>query len=305
MRIAILAAGGVGGYLGVRLIEAGHEVTLLARGPHLAAIRERGLVLDSPAGNAHVRPALATDDPAEVGPVDVVVFAVKMPDAERAAESARPLLRPDTAVVPFQNGVESTALIARTLGERHALSGVSYISVAISEPGRIRQTGTFARFLFAERDGAQSARTDAFRAALGQAGVEAPVPDDIAVEVWKKFVLLVPHSSMTAAARCTIGEVRADEYMWAAFRRAMEETAAVGRGRGVALPEDVVETQMAVAAGMPADMRASQAHDLAAGKPLELEWLSGAVVRFGRELGIDTPVNSALHAVLRPYRLGR
>lgn len=306
MHIAIMAAGGVGGFLAAHLLQHGADkVTLIARGAHLAALRDHGLTLVGDQTTLTVPVPRVTDDPAAVGPVDAVIFAVKLADTEAAAAACRPLLGPDTAVVPFQNGVESTPRVAAVLGAAHACSGCCYVSVAIERPGVIRQAGQFGRFLFAEADGRQSPRTEALRAALVAAGVEAPVPDAIDVELWTKFSFLVGLSGMTAAARTTIGAVRDHPAMAAVYRRAIEEAVAVARARGVALADDVVARHLAFTASLPAGMRASQAIDLERGNPLEVDWLAGAVVRLGAAAGVDTPANATLHAVLQPFAAGR
>jgi 2-dehydropantoate 2-reductase len=204
MRVAIMAAGGVGGYLGVRLAEHGTEVAMIARGRHLEAIRANGLAVATNQGTIAARPVLATDDPSEIGPVDVVVFAVKLRDSAAAAEASRPLIGPDTVVIPFQNGVESTDVLARALGPRHAAAGCAYIAISIVEPGVLKKVGDLERFCFAEADGAQSPRIEAFRAALDAAGVVAPAVDDIRVEIWRKFAFLAAMSGMTAASRSPI-----------------------------------------------------------------------------------------------------
>ncbi|MFO1184231.1 MAG: 2-dehydropantoate 2-reductase [Bauldia sp.] len=304
MRIAIVAAGGVGGFLGARLIAAGVEVALLARGAHLAAIRTHGLSLETPSGTTTVRPATITDNPADIGEVDIVIFAVKLPDGETAAAACRPLIGPETGVVPFLNGVEATPLLAKTLGPQHAMMGCCYIFAEVAGPGRIRQTGSGARFLFGEADGGQSQRSNALRAALVSAGLDAPLPGDMRVEVWRKFAFLATISGFTAAARAPIGALRSAPRTRALMRRAIEEAVAVAAACGVGLPGDTVERHMTFLDSLPPESRASQANDLAAGRPLELEWLSGAVARLGLENGVATPVHETLTAVLLPHAKG-
>lgn len=305
MRIATMATGGIGGYLAVRLIQAGHEVATVARGAHLEAIRRDGLTLVAPDGRTTARPSLATSDPVEIGPVDAVIFAIKGDGLETAAEACRPLLGPETAVVPFLNGVEAAGRLAAILPERNVADGVAYISTTIVAPGVIQQTGAFARFVFAERDSSASPRIRALRAALTEAGVDSPDTDDIARELWSKFVLFAAVSGVTAAARCTMGDVRSSAPLGQLFRDVIAETAALGRARGVALPETIEADTWAFAEGLPAAMRASTAVDLEQGRPLEIEWISGAVARLSKAAGLDAPVNRALHAVLCPHRDGR
>jgi len=304
MRIAVMAAGAVGGYLAAHLERSGIEVALVARGAHRDALRDQGLTLIQETGQFTVKPRLVADDPAAIGEVDAVLFAVKLADTERAAEMCRPLLHADTAIIPFQNGVESTARIDAVLGGTHACSGCCYVSVALDGPGVVRQAGQFGRFLFAEADGRQSPRITALRALFQQAGIDAPVTENIAVELWTKFSFLAALSGVTAAARTTIGTVRDNPHLFATYRRAIEETVAVAQARGVPLPDSLVETHLEFSATLPAGMRASQAIDLARGKPLEVDWLSGAVARLGAEAGVDVPVHATLHALLQPFAAG-
>ncbi len=305
MRLAMMATGGVGGYVGAKLVEAGVDVAMMARGRHLEAIRQDGLRVVTPERTIVARPAIASNDPKEVGPVDYVIFAVKLQDTRSAAEFIRPMLGPNTAVVPFQNGVDAVETLTAVLGPTPVMMGACYISSNISAPGEITQTGSFARFVFGEPDGTQSERSERLREVFLSAKLEAPVPKDIRVDVWRKFAFLSSMSGITAASRAPISVVRGDPAMRETLRRAIAETTAVARAKGVALPDDTVEAHMKMVEGLPADMLASQAHDLLAGKPLELEGLSGAVVRLGKELGVDTPVHQAFYAVLLPYVNGK
>lgn len=305
MRLAMMATGGVGGYVGAKLVEAGIDVAMMARGRHLEAIRRDGLKVVTPERTIVARPAIATDDPNEVGPVDYVIFAVKLPDTRSAAEFIRPLVGPSTAVVPFQNGVEATEILSDVLGAVPVMMGLCYISSNITAPGEITQTGTFARFVFGEPDGEQSDRSNRLREIFLRAKLEAPVPGDIRVDVWRKFAFLSSMAGMTAAARVPISVIRTDPPMREVLRRAIAEATAVARALGLALPDDTVDAHMKMIEGLPPDMLASQAHDLIAGRPLELEGLSGAVVRLGKEHGVDTPIHQTFHAVLRPYVNGK
>jgi 2-dehydropantoate 2-reductase len=304
MRIAILAAGAVGGYVGARLGKAGHDVALVARGDHLAAIRANGLTVRTPDGEIGFSPSVATDDPAEIGPVDAVVFAVKAHHAEAAAKQCKPLLRPGTGVVPFLNGVEAGEILATAVGAEATMLGTCYIFSRIAAPGIVQQTGASARFLFGETDGAQSKRSHALRRAFTDAGMVCPEPDDIRVELWQKFVFLASIAGMTTAARTTVGNIRDNPPMTALFVRAMKEVADVAAARGITLPPSVIDEHMAFVANAPSGARNSMAQDLDAGLPIEIEWLSGAVVRLGREAGVDTPVHQTFHAVLQPFAAG-
>lgn len=305
MRIATVATGGVGGFLAVRLARIGLEVACIARGTQLEAIRKRGLRLESRDGSEMVIPWRSTADPATIGPVDVVIFAVKAGALDEAAPLCRPLLGPDTVVVPFLNGVEASDRLAEVLPPENVADGVAYVSTTIREPGVVVQTGDFARFHFGERDNRASPRLALLRGTLREAGIEAPETANVAREVWTKFVFFAALSGVTAAARCTLGEVRAHPETTALFRAAMEEVAMLGRALGVSLDPGVVERQWQLAATAPDTLRASTAIDLAAGRPLETPWINGAVVRLSRAAGIEAPVNRTLAALLAPAIAGR
>lgn len=304
MRIGVISAGGVGGYLAALLLQAGADVSVVARGRHLDAIRSDGLRLTTPDGTITTSPRIATSDAAEIGPVDIVVFAVKMPDLAAAASAALPMLGPGTGMIPFQNGVEATGLLAPIVGPGRAMAGACYIFSEIEAPGHIRQVGAPGRFFFAEADGSQSERSRAFRTLLAGAAIDAPEPADMRLEMWKKFTYLVAMSGMVAATRSNVGAVRSDPVMRAAFGRAIDEALAVARAEGVPMPADSPARYHRFLDGAPAEARSSMAKDLDAGKPIEAEWLNGAIDRLGRRHGIDTPVHSTLYAVLRPFAGG-
>jgi len=304
MRIGVFGAGAVGAYFGGRLAEAGEDVTFIARGAHLAAIRRGGLRVESPNGDIHLRPAKATDRPAEVGPVDYLLFAVKLFDTETTAEACKPMVGPDTAVVCLQNGVESETVVGRILGSDHIMGGTVYIASVIAEPGLVRQTGSFARMIFGEMDGRRSARGVALEAACRKAGIDVTFSEQVETEIWMKFVVLVALSGVTTVTRKPVGVLRADPDTRALFRNAIAEAVAVGCAQGVGLPEDAVERQMAVVDGWPPDMVASMLHDLNAGRRMELDYFSGAVCRLGRAAGVSTPVHDVLYAALKPYKDG-
>ncbi|MDD9878999.1 MAG: 2-dehydropantoate 2-reductase, partial [Magnetovibrio sp.] len=229
MRIAIMATGGVGGVFGAKLAAAGEDVHFIARGAHLEAIRQAGLRIETDDGPVVVADAQATDDPEAIGPVDVVVFAVKLWDTESAADMCRPLLGPETVVIPFQNGVTATETIAGILGEAHTGGGVSRVSSYIEAPGVIRQVGAFASLSFAEADGGRSPRMEAFLAACENAGIDANIPSDITRAVWQKFIFLVALSGLTTAARSPVKLVFEGPEGLSALENSMAETAAVGR----------------------------------------------------------------------------
>lgn len=296
----MMGSGGIGGYFGGRLAARGYDVTFIARGRHLDAIRARGLRIDSrDMGDALVRPARATDNPAEVGPVDYVIIGVKLWDTAEAGRAILPMLGPETTVLSLQNGVECDDILAPIVGAERLIGGVSFIASAIAEPGVIRHIGTLHRVVMGEPAGGSSPRVEALREALTAAGVVAEISDDIERSIWEKFVFLVGLSAATSLMRTTIGPIRQDPDRREMLATIMREAVAVGRARGVALPEDYAEDRLAFVDGLPEDMTSSMHHDLEAGKPLEVAWLSGAVARFGRDLGIPTPVNQAVYAVLK------
>lgn len=305
MRIAVFGAGAVGGYFGARLADGGRDVVFIARGRHLDAIRQTGLRIESPNGNLTIHPAQAADDPASVGPVDYLMFAVKLFDTEAVAEACRPMVGPDTTVLALQNGVETEEILGRVLGERHVLGGTVYISAVVAEPGLIRQTGGFARMIFGELDGSMSKRGKAFEAACKAAGIDAVFSPAVTTEIWMKFIVLVALSGATTVTRKPVGLLRADPDTRMLLYNAIAEAVAVGRARGVTLPGDAVERQMAVLDGWPPEMVASMLHDLDGGRRMELDHFSGAVARLGRQYGVPTPVHDTLYAALKPYKDGQ
>ncbi|MEC8371742.1 MAG: 2-dehydropantoate 2-reductase [Pseudomonadota bacterium] len=304
MKFAILGAGAVGGYFGARLAEAGEDVTFMARGAHLEAIRSTGLRIESENGEAHIHPAQASDDPAEVGPVDYVLFAVKLFQTEETAGFAKPLVGPNTTLVALQNGVECANVLSAVHGKEKVLNGTSYIAAVIAEPGLIRQTGTFASFAFGEQDGTMSDRGQRLKEAADKAGLNPTYSSNVESLVWMKFLLIATMSSITTSTRKPIGELRDDPDIRPVIVASLEESIAVGRAMGVDLPENAMEQQLKRIAEFPAAMVASMYHDLHANKPTELEWMSGAVRRFGKQCGIPTPTHDAFYAILKPYRDG-
>lgn len=301
-----MGSGGVGGYLGGRLAASGQEVTFIARGAHLAAIRNQGLRIESPGlGDVTVHPAQATDDAASVGPADLVIFAVKLYDTEAAAAATRPLLGPHTGVVTFQNGVDSTGVLARVLGPDHVIGGVAQIAAVIAEPGVIRHTGTMASFAFGELDGARSERVGALAAALQAAGVEHRISADIDRDIWDKMAFLATFAGLTALMRLPIGPIREDAETRAMLRDGLREALAVARARGIALPDDFVERTLERCDRLPYEMKSSMLQDLERGRRLELPWLSGAIVRLGQELGVPAPTHAFITTALKLHAGGR
>jgi len=300
MKIAAMGAGGVGGYFGARLQQAGHDVTFFARGRHLEAIRTNGLKVESPHGNACLK-VRVLEDPREANVVDVVLFAVKLWDTETAAERLRPVVGPETAIIPFQNGVESIARLRKVFPEKAVLGGSAYIATRVKSPGVIEHTGEMSRLQFGPVLPSQKDKAVAFLAACREAKINAEIPDDIVRANWEKFVFLVAVSSATAVARAPLGVVRSDPDLRWLFEQAMRETWRLGRARGVALADDFVEARVKFADGLHADMKASLAHDLENRGRLEAPWLCGAVASMSEEAGLDAPVNRAVYAALKPY----
>jgi 2-dehydropantoate 2-reductase len=304
MRIAVIGAGGVGGAFGAALAKAGSEVTFLARGAHLAAMRRGGLRLVSPRGDLHLNPVNATDEPDSIGQVDFVLFCVKLWDVESAGAAIRPLMGPSTAVIPLQNGIDASERLIPILGPGAVMGGVAQISATIAEPGVIRQTGTFMRLVFGELDGRPSERGAAFLALCQAAKFEAVNSNTILSALWEKFVLLATNSSVVALTRLPFGKLRDDPEVFALFEKGVGEVAAVGRARGIALPPDLEAKALQATRNLPAEMLPSMAVDLMRGNRLELPWLAGKVVALGRELGIPTPTFDVMYRALKPYANG-
>ena len=300
MRIAIVGSGGVGGYFGGRLAAAGADVTFLARGAHLEAMRARGLRIDSPKGNVHLPRVKAESDPTVVGPVDVAFFAVKLYDTDGALALLRPLVGPDTVVIGFQNGVETVASLTRAVGPSHTAGGVSYVSAVIAEPGVIRHTA-MDHLIFGKPDGSRSPQLEALLEACRPAGFQATLSTDITVDIWTKFVRLSVFSGMTAVTRSPIGVIVNDPELLEMLKAAVRETLAVARAKGVAVSGTIDDDVAAAYKALPPQAKASMLEDLERGRRIELPWLSAAVVRLGREVGVPTPTHTFINAVLKPH----
>ncbi|MFO1304225.1 MAG: 2-dehydropantoate 2-reductase [Burkholderiales bacterium] len=301
MRIAVIGTGGVGGYFGGRLAQAGHEVAFLARGAHLAALRERGLVIESGSGNATIANAVFTDDIAAIPPCDVAMVCVKLWDVEATAGQLSTLLAKGGVAIPFQNGVDAPDILGRALGEERVLGGIAYIAATIRAPGVIAHTGSMARLVAGAFDPRTASAAQAFRDACASGNVQCDVSADVRRALWEKFCMLSAMSGCTSMARQPVGVIRGDPDLRATFEAAVAEAAAVGRARGVALADEYVARQLAFLDGLPAEMRSSMQNDLAAGRRLEAPWLSGAVVRMARESGLAAPVSATLYAAAKPY----
>jgi 2-dehydropantoate 2-reductase len=306
MHFAIFGSGAVGGYYGAKLARAGERVTFLARGPHLRAIRERGLLIWSPLGDFVVRSA-GEDDPARVGVVDIVLFAVKTYDNAAAIAALAPLVGPDTVVLTLQNGVESVEELATALGRDRVIGGATYVATGITLPGLIEQTGTHRRIVFGEVFGDRhevSHRVKRIGEALEAADIETETVADARTPLWEKFIYLAPFAGFTGAARLPIGPLWAEPDFRRLFMQATAEVAAVAHAEGVTLGQDLAERIERYTNALPGSTRSSLLIDLSQGKRIEVEALQGAVVRRGRAAGVPTPILSALYAVLRPYALG-
>jgi 2-dehydropantoate 2-reductase len=300
----MMAAGAVGGYFGARLAAAGHDVVFFARGAHAEAIRRNGLKVESALGDVLIKDAQVSDDPASIAPVDLVFFAVKLWDTEKAAESLRPLIGPNTRVITLQNGVDSVERLTPILGDTAVIGGSTYLVTVIAEPGVIRHTSPFARVRCGRLDGRPDSVLNGYVEQARAAGIDITVSDNMQTDLWKKFVMLSGTSSMTASTRHPIGPIRTDPELRALFFKLMGEAMAVGKAAGVAFPPDYpAELEQAVEA-FPPTMKASMAHDLERGNRLELDWLAGKVVALGRALGVPTPANEAVYATLKLHRMG-
>jgi 2-dehydropantoate 2-reductase len=300
MRIAILGSGGVGGYYGALLAASGNDVAFIARGAHLAALRERGLEVQSVHGDLHLETVRATDDPAQIGPVDLVLVAVKTYDLEAATLEAKPLAGRDTVVLPLLNGLDAADRLAAVLGEETVLGGMTHISSGVAAPGVIRQVSPLRRITLGERDGSSSARAEAVAQVLGAAGAEVAVTRQIQVALWSKFLFIASIGGICCLARQPMGQVLAMPETRQLYGEALREIEALARARGIGLPAEVVEQALQISEGFPPETKPSMLADLEAGRRLELEAMSGTVVRYGREAGVPTPVHWAVYAALKP-----
>ena len=304
MRIAVMGSGAVGGYFGGLLSRAGHEVSFIARGEHLAAMRANGLTLETPKGTLKVDRARFVATPEEAGAVDVVLFAVKAYDIESAAAPLKPLVAQGATVVSVLNGVDHQDRIGRVVGAAQVIGGLAMVSGVIVAPGVIRYTSDMSALRFGEADGSMSPRVLAFRDACVSAGFAAEAMPDIRAAQWSKFVALSTNAALCSLFRLPVGYIYHDPEIIPMAMRAFGEVAALARAQGIAIPDDIAERSLAVHQGFPKTLYASMYHDLAKGRPLELDSLSGYVVRKGRELGVPTPVHEFVYLALKPYLHG-
>lgn len=306
MRIAVLGSGAVGGYYGAKLAAAGHDVSFVARGAHLQAIRARGLEIRSPLGDFVAR-GQAEEDTSRIGPVDLVILGVKTYHNATALPLLSALVGESTVVLSLQNGVDSTDEIAAIIGRDAVLGGSAYIATALTAPGRIDQTGVHRKVVFGEVFAVESelsARVARLRDALVAADLEVEVAPDGRVPLWEKFIYLAPFAGFTGATRLPIGPVWGDPDIRERFLEAVGEVERLARSTGVAVANDTVERVIAYTDSLPESTRSSLLIDLAQGKPIEVEALQGSVVRRGRAAGVDTPIMATLYSVLKPHAGG-
>jgi 2-dehydropantoate 2-reductase len=301
MRIAVIGAGGVGGYFGARLAGAGNDVQFLARGRHLAAMRASGLSIESENGNTHLAQPDATDDPAQLRPADVVLVAVKLWDLAQCGRDIAGCVGAGTVVVPFQNGVEAADILGAAIPKERIAAGVAYIAATIREPGVIATTGKMAKLRFGPLQDAQRPVLEALNETCRAGGIDADISLDIRRTLWEKFVFLNALSGVTTASRQPVGVIRGDPDLRATMEAAMRETLRLAHANGVALPEGFVDQQLRFLDSLPPTMRSSMQNDLAAGNRLEAPWLCGAVARMYAARGSVAPINRTLYAMLKPY----
>jgi 2-dehydropantoate 2-reductase len=298
MKIAMMGSGGVGGYFGAGLARGGADVRFIARGAHLAAMREQGLAIEAEGRRQLLSPVQATDDPRQVGIADLVVIGVKLWDTAAALEQIRPMVGPGTTLLSFQNGVTKDDMLRAAFPAAHVMGGVAYVATPISEPGVIARTGPLERLIFGEHEGGPSPRGEALLALARKGGINAELSADIRREIWQKFVFLVGLSSTTTTMRLPIGPIRSNPRTRAFLLDVMREVVAVGRAMGVALPEDYAEQRLAFADGVSPAMTSSMHHDLQRGNRLEVDWLAGAVVDLGIKAGVPTPLCRAVRDIM-------
>ena len=301
MKILVMGAGALGGYFGGRLVAAGHDVTLVARGAHLAALQADGLRIESPKGDLHLPGIAATDDPATAGPVDVVMFMVKTYDVESAGRAIQPMLGPDTMVITCQNGVSAHERLGAVIGPDHVVPGVARIPGEVPRPGVIRHTAPLDILIFGEAAGGVSDRCAAFAAALEEAGTTPQPTPTILHELWSKMIGQSVMASITALTRLDLGPLRENPHSRQLFNDAMQEAEAVGRAAVPDLPDGLIEANWAFLDGLPREMHASMLDDLNRGRRIEVDALSGDVVRIGALHGVPTPIHRVFWAALQPF----
>ena len=300
MRITIFGTGGVGGYFGGRLAQAGEDVTFIARGDHLQAIKANGLAVDSPDGNFRIYPARATDDVNEVGETDLVILGVKAWQVPEAARAIKPLVSASTLVLPLQNGVDAVSQLVAELGSGNVIGGLCRIVSFVVEPGHIRHAGFAPSIIIGELDNSRTDRIAEIESAFKRAGLNITIAADIQVALWTKFLFIASFSGVGAVANAPAGVTRSNPKWRAQILSAMEEIYTLAHARGIKLPSDSVDTVMAAIDGLPEDATSSMQRDIVAGKPSELESQNGAVVRMAQEAGVAAPTHTFIYQTLAP-----
>ena len=304
MKIGIIGSGGVGGFFGAKLAKSGQDVTFIQRGPHLEAMQRKGLKIESELGDIDLPTVRAMDDPAKVGLVDVVLVTVKSGQTNEAVELTKPMMGKNTAVITLQNGVENETRLVAELGEGHVLGGVAYIVSLVKAPGLIKQTGSMCRLEFGELDGARSRRALEFLAACENASIPAMLSENIQGNIWKKFVVISPFNGMTSLTRSSIGSIREDQDCRSLLEESVKEVLLLAEAKGIPVGFNGSREVMKFFDSMPHAMTSSMHYDVVNGKPLEVDWLNGAVVRLGKEVGVATPVNGFIYAALKLLKDG-
>jgi 2-dehydropantoate 2-reductase len=304
VKIAIIGAGGVGGYFGARLAASGTDVAFIARGAHLEAMRTNGLRIDSPKGDLHLTTVTATDDPRDIGHVDVVFFTVKLYDTDAALALLPPLLGPDTVVVTFQNGIDSVEMLTKAAGREHVAGGVAHVQATITEPGVIRHT-TLDQLIFGELDGARTPRLEALHDRCIRAGFEARLSEQITADLWLKFVRLTSLSGTMAVTRSPLGVIRDDADLWTMLQAAIMEAMGVAHAKGIQFAPNAFSVMVKHISDMPARAKSSMLEDLEHGRRLELPWLNKRLADVAAELGVPTPIHRFIATVLAPFVNGR
>ena len=305
MRIVVIGTGGVGGYFGARLTEAGENVTFVARGAHLEAIKSRGLTVYSALGDMHLRDVQCTENTRDIGHADIVMIAVKLWATDEAIQTAKPLLGKNTGIISFQNGILAEESLIAAYSSQHAMGGIANIAALIEEPGVIRHNGNMASLAFGELNNTQSERAQSLLTACSRANIKAEIPDDINRAIWEKYIRLVTMSAMTTLCRMPIGPIRDEVHTRNLLSQILAEIIDVGKAKGLKFSDNVLQEQLDIIDGYPPSMVASMCGDLRRGYPLEVPWFSGTIVRLGKELNIPTPANGFVYAALKLFEHGR
>ncbi|MDG1143301.1 MAG: 2-dehydropantoate 2-reductase [Burkholderiales bacterium] len=305
MRIVVIGTGGVGGYFGARLTEAGENVTFVARGAHLEAIKSRGLTVYSALGDMHLKDVQCTENIRDIGHADIVMIAVKLWATDEAIQTAKPLLGKNTGIISFQNGILAEESLIAAYSSQHAMGGVANIAALIEEPGVIRHNGNMASLAFGELNNTQSERAQSLLTACSRANIKAEIPDDINRAIWEKYIRLVTMSAMTTLCRMPIGPIRDEVHTRNLLSQILAEIIDVGKAKGLKFSDNVLQEQLDIIDGYPPSMVASMCGDLRRGYPLEVPWFSGTIARLGKELNIPTPANGFVYAALKLFEHGR